>query len=141
LVGSRRGDTNTTLFHASARFRKGKNFISMVVSREGQTLSSHEDKEAEFADFYNGLLGTFENREVTIDLDALGLPSHELVQLDAPFSMEEVWETIKRLSSDKRWDRMVLQGGSTSPAGLSSRRSLWQQFLVYGLGSSGTWED
>jgi hypothetical protein len=47
------------------------------------------------------LLGTFENREVDIHLDALGVPSHELTQLDAPFSEEEVWETIKRLPSDK----------------------------------------
>jgi hypothetical protein len=47
------------------------------------------------------LLGTYENREVTIDLEALGVPSHELANLDAPFSEEEVWETIKRLPSDK----------------------------------------
>jgi hypothetical protein len=79
------------LFHATATYRKGKNFISTVISREGQTLSSHEDKEAKFADFYNGLLGTFEDREVTIDLNALGIPSHELAQLDTPFSEEEIF--------------------------------------------------
>jgi hypothetical protein len=94
------GDANTALFHASARYRKGKNFIATVISREGQTLTSHDDKAAEFADFYNGLLGTHENREVTIDLEALEVPSHELANLYAPFS-EELWETIKRLPSDK----------------------------------------
>jgi hypothetical protein len=57
-------------------------------------------KTAEFADFYEGLLGTHVNRDVTIDLDALEVPSYDLAQLDAPFS-EEVWETIKRLPSDK----------------------------------------
>jgi hypothetical protein len=64
-------------------------------------LSSHEDKEDEFADFYNGLLGTFGNREVIIDLDALGVPSHDLAQLDTPFSEGDVWETIKHLPSNK----------------------------------------
>jgi hypothetical protein len=95
------GDANTALFHASARYRKGKNFIVTVISREGQTLTSHDDKAAEFANFYNGLLGTHENREVTIDLEALGVPSPEIANLDAPFSEEEVWETIKHLPSDK----------------------------------------
>jgi hypothetical protein len=89
------------MFHASARYRKGKNFIATVISREGQTLTSHDDKAAEFANFYNGLLGTHENREVTIDLEALGVPSPEIANLDAPFLEEEVWETIKHLPSDK----------------------------------------
>jgi hypothetical protein len=68
------GDANMSLFHFSARCRKGNNFISIVISREGQTLTSHEDKATEFADFYNGLLGTFVDRDITIDLDVLGVP-------------------------------------------------------------------
>jgi hypothetical protein len=71
---TKEGDANTALFHSSARYCKGKNFISSMISREGQTLTSHEDKVAEFADFYNGLLGTFKNRDITIHLDALGGP-------------------------------------------------------------------
>jgi hypothetical protein len=72
-----------------------------VTAREGQILTAHEDKAAEFEDFYNGLLGSHESREVTIDLDALGVPSYELAQLEAPFSEEEVWDTVKHLPSDK----------------------------------------
>jgi hypothetical protein len=72
-----------------------------VTAREGQILTAHEDKAAEFEDFYNGLLVSHESREVTIDLDALGVPSYELAQLEAPFSEEEVWDTVKRLPSDK----------------------------------------
>jgi hypothetical protein len=83
------------------RYRKSKNFIAPVISREGQTLTAHEDKATEFSDFYERLLGTHENRYITIDLEALGVPSFELSQLDAPFSEEEVWETIKCLPSDK----------------------------------------
>jgi hypothetical protein len=95
------GDANTTLFHASARYRKGKNFIASLTSREGQILTAHEDNAVEFEDFYNGLPDSHVSREVTIDLDALGVPSYELAQLEAPFSEEEVWDTIKRLPSDK----------------------------------------
>jgi hypothetical protein len=84
-----------------ARYRKGKNFITSVLSRVEQTLTLHKDKAAEFIDFYDGLLGTHESRDVTIDFDALEVPSYELAQLDAPFSKEEVWETIKCLPSDK----------------------------------------
>jgi hypothetical protein len=51
--------------------------------------------------FYNGLLSSCESREVTIDLEALGVLSHDLAQLVAPFSENEVWERIKCLPSDK----------------------------------------
>jgi hypothetical protein len=37
------GDANTALFHASARYRKAKNLITSVTSRDGQILTSHED--------------------------------------------------------------------------------------------------
>jgi hypothetical protein len=94
------GDANSAPFHASARYRKEKNFIATVTSREGQTLTSHEDKATEFTDFYNGLLGSVEDKDTTIDLEALGVPSHALAHLDTPFSEEE-WETIKHLPSAK----------------------------------------
>jgi hypothetical protein len=75
------GDANTALFHASARYRKAKNFIPSVISREGQTLTSHEDKAAEFAEFYEGLLGTQENR------DDLGLGGSKMVMPTRPSFM------------------------------------------------------
>jgi hypothetical protein len=68
---------------------------------EGQILTSHEDRAAAFFDFYSGLLGSAQIRDTTVDLDALGVASHDLVALDAPFSEDEVWETVKRLPSDK----------------------------------------
>jgi hypothetical protein len=106
-------DANTSLFHANARYRKCKNFIARLTSREGQTLTSHEDMVAELDDFYSGLLGSYESREVTIDLEALGVLSHDLAQLEAPFSEDEVWETITafRQSSWAGWfHREILQG-------------------------------
>jgi hypothetical protein len=51
------------------------------------------------------------DRAHSINLQALGMPSHDLADLDAPFSEKEVWETIKKLSSDKAPDRMGSLGG------------------------------
>jgi hypothetical protein len=63
--------------------------------------TSHEDNSIVVDDFYIKLLGTTVNRTHSIDLQDLGMPSHDLVDLDTPFSEKEVWETIKQLPSDK----------------------------------------
>jgi hypothetical protein len=95
------GDANTHLFHAHARFRKRRNFIANIAAADGRVLTVHKDKAEEFFNFYDGLLGSCEDRDSTIDLEALGVPSHDLASLDGPFSEEEVWDTVKRLPSDK----------------------------------------
>jgi hypothetical protein len=97
-------DANTALFHAHSRYRKNKNFIAKVVSSDGHTLTAREDKATEFAAYYKALLGSHEDREVTIDPDALGVPTHDLALLDAPFSKGEVWETTKHLPAGKAPD-------------------------------------
>jgi hypothetical protein len=68
---------------------------------DGQVLTAHEKKAAEFDYFYNNLLGSHVERDTTIDLDALGMPYDDLASSNAPFSEEEVWDTIKRLPNDK----------------------------------------
>lgn len=42
-----------------------------------------------------------EEREYSIDLNTLGVQQHGLSILEAPFSKEEVWATIKDTPSDK----------------------------------------
>jgi hypothetical protein len=86
----KKGDANTSLFHAQTRFRKKNNFIAIIHSEDGQIWTAHEGKAATFFNFYQGLLGTAEIRDVTIDLDALGMPFYDLDALDAPVSEEEV---------------------------------------------------
>ena len=83
------GDANTSLFHAQARFRKGNNFSSKITDDDGRTLTSPDAKAAQFFCFYSGLLGSYEVRDTTIDLDALGMPSIDLAALDASFSEED----------------------------------------------------
>lgn len=94
------GDANTALFHSQACHRKRKNFISKLVS-EDRVLTSHEDKASEIFLFYEKLLGTCEQRDISINLDNLELYQHDLSDLDLPFSEEEVWNIIKQLPSDK----------------------------------------
>jgi hypothetical protein len=97
----KKGDANTALLHAHLRYRKNKNFIVKVESSDGQTITTHEHKAVEFTTYYRALLGSHEDRDVTIDLDALGVLTHDLALLDSPFLEDEVWETIKRLPTNK----------------------------------------
>jgi hypothetical protein len=94
------GDANTAFFHQQARFRKKKNFIPKLQVGD-QLVVSQEDKQAAVLEFYENLLGKAEEREFTIDLAELGVQQHELSMLDAPFSEEEVWATIKEMPLDK----------------------------------------
>jgi hypothetical protein len=68
---------------------------------DDQVLTNHDNKAALVDAFYSNLLGANPEREHSIDLQALGIPSFELHDLDAPFSKKEVWDTIKQLPSDK----------------------------------------
>jgi hypothetical protein len=62
---------------------------------------SHEDKAQVLLNFYSNLIGTREQRQSSINLEALGIQQHDLHMLEAPISEEEVWNTIKLLPSDK----------------------------------------
>jgi hypothetical protein len=62
---------------------------------------ANEEKANRVNEFYSSLLGTRQDREHSIDLQALGLPTHSLAALDSFFAEKEVWETIKQLPSDK----------------------------------------
>jgi len=96
----RDGDANTKFFQLHARHRKRKNFIGKLVSGD-QIYTKHEDKARLLDEFYEGLLGTSLDRARTINLDALGILSHDLADLELPFTEEEVWKTIKQLPPDK----------------------------------------
>jgi hypothetical protein len=87
---------------------------------DGQVYTDHEKKAEIIDDFYSNLLGQNAARENTINLAALGIPSHDLSELDAPFSEEEVWNTIKLLPPDKAPDPdMVSRGVFIECAGQS----------------------
>ena len=95
------GDANTSLFHAHARHHKRKNFIAKITTVEGTILTKHEEKEQHIFDFYNSLLGSSTDREMTVNLAELDMPNIPLHDLEVPFSEEEVWKTVKALPPDK----------------------------------------
>jgi hypothetical protein len=71
------------------------------LSNNGSIAVNHNEKEDMLYDFYNGLIGTEFGREHDIDLEAIGLPSLDLHELEVPFTMEEVWAAVKELPCDK----------------------------------------
>jgi hypothetical protein len=79
---------------------KRKNFIAKLISGD-QICTSQQEKAVVIDEFYDNLLGSCVNRERTINLEELGIPAHNLTELDTPFSEEEVWNTIKQMPSDK----------------------------------------
>ncbi|XP_066374880.1 uncharacterized protein [Miscanthus floridulus] len=83
-----------------ARHRKRKIFIGKTVAGD-QIYTNHADKVSIIDGFYNSLLGTSVGRDNTVDLTELGLDTHDLAELDLPFTAEEVWRTIEQLPPDK----------------------------------------
>ena len=95
----REGDANTAFFHQQARYTK-KNFISKLQVGN-QVVVTQDEKQKAVDDFYESILGTAEERDYTLDLDILNIQHHNLSELDASFSEEEVWATIKDMPLDK----------------------------------------
>ena len=79
------GDANTALFHSHARHRKRKKFISQLTTDEGLVLTKHEEKEHNIFSFYSNLVGESLDREATVNLEALNIPSFDLTYLEAPY--------------------------------------------------------
>lgn len=94
------GDANSKLFHAVANGHMIKNFIP-AVKHNGEIITDQARKEEVFFQTYNEQLGSIQNREVTLDLAALGLQAHELSEMEAIFSEEEIWGMIKELPPDR----------------------------------------
>jgi hypothetical protein len=80
--------------------RNRKKIISSLVEG-GQVLSSHDEKEKVIFDFYSSFIGTSMGRERTVNLDELHIVAHDLLDLKAPISEEEMWKTVKQLPPDK----------------------------------------
>jgi hypothetical protein len=62
-----------------------KNFMACLVDGE-QFLTSHEEKAACVDQFYTNMLGNSMDRVRAIELEALGMPSFDLTDLEAPIS-------------------------------------------------------
>jgi hypothetical protein len=68
-----------------------ENFIAKLI--DGSVVyTSHDDKATTVDEFYTNLLGSTKDREHSLNLHAIGVPSHNLDDLDAPFTEKEVLE-------------------------------------------------
>jgi hypothetical protein len=96
----REGDANTKLFHTVANGRRTKNYIDAVRVGE-EMVTTQEHKNEVFTEAYERVLGSIQNREFTVNLEALNIPVTELRELDNMFIEEEVWNKIREMPSDR----------------------------------------
>ena len=93
------GDANTGFFHLQCSFPRQKNRVySLAV--DGHILTNQDTMARAAFEHFDRILGSAADRELMLDLDQLIEPC-DLSILDAPFTVEEVWDAIKRLPARK----------------------------------------
>jgi hypothetical protein len=94
------GDANTTFFHRQCSYRRQKNRIHSLAV-DDQVLTEPSDMIAAAFSHFDGLIGSSVERDRTLNLPRLITPSDDLLELDLPFTDEEIWAAIKRLPARK----------------------------------------
>lgn len=92
------GDAKTKFFHLQVCHRNRKNIIP-VVQHDGQWFSGEEAKADLVFEYYNGILERPFRHDHSLHLGSL-LPQLDLSGMDACFSEEEIWQTVRELPSD-----------------------------------------
>jgi len=100
LTWMRKGDSNTRFFHLHANMRKKKSFI-VTLTREAGTTITEENKLALAHSHFSNLLGTSSFRTWAINWKELGYEQHDVEDLDAPFTAQEIEAVIKDMPSEK----------------------------------------
>jgi len=100
LAYIRSGDANTKYFHIRASTRLRKNYIQSL-HMDGGVAVVHNDKEKVVTDYFSDHLGSVTQRGRTFNWEALGYVPRDLSALEAPFTQEEIKETINSMPSDK----------------------------------------
>jgi hypothetical protein len=86
-------------------------------------------KEEVFFDAYQNLLGTIQNRNQTIDLEALDLPEHNLEDLGRYFLKTKFGVWLRRCRWTGHQGQTVSLAGFIGVLGLSSKGRSWRPFL------------
>ena len=106
ILWLKEGDACTRFFHIYASGRRRKNFVAHLKV-DDVLVSEHKAKARVVDDFFENLLGSSPERGFSVDLDFLGLPTHDLSSLEEEFTEEEVLKVIKGQELDKgtrsRW--------------------------------------
>lgn len=93
------GDANTSFFHRQCTYRRQKNRIHTLNVHDRILTDQRDMVEAAFEHF-DALLGTPVERDCALDLEQLIEP-RDLLDLDAPFGADEIWNAVKRLPARK----------------------------------------
>ena len=100
LTWIQKGDTNTCFFQLHANMRKKKSFIATLNGDSGPVIS-RENKSALAFNHFSNLMGSPSIRTRAINWEELGYEHHDLEDLDAPFTSQEIEAIIKDMPSEK----------------------------------------
>jgi hypothetical protein len=91
---------STHFFHLQAFHRGHKSFIEHIVI--GDRLVIDEEQKAQVAfDYFDVILGAYQDHTHGLDFGLLVLPSISMLGLHRCFTEDEVWAIIKSLPTDK----------------------------------------
>jgi hypothetical protein len=94
------GDSNTRLFHIYANARRKKKFICALNTEDG-IATNQQEKIKVAVDYFSKAVGSSMIRSRRINWNALGYTPFNLEDLDLPFTMQELLETVKALPAEK----------------------------------------
>jgi hypothetical protein len=94
------GDANTKFFHRKVIMRRRKNYIQQIRNGQGWALN-HDDKARMIQEHFLDFMRHPPRRQVDINWEALQLPTHDLSELEVPFSEEEIKHNVHQMPSDK----------------------------------------
>jgi len=95
------GDAPTSFFHANATIRHRGNLITELDTVNGETLTSHSDKEFLLWNEYKERLGTSDFSGFNCNPSVFLERNEGLSFLESPFSNDEIDAVIKELPNDK----------------------------------------
>jgi exonuclease III len=100
LTWMRKGDSNTKFFHLHANARRKKVYIPSLAGHVGIVVLQ-EEKASLIHTHFSRIMGTPDSRTKAINWDELGYVHHNLDELDAPFTQEEIAMVIKEMPAEK----------------------------------------
>ena len=100
LTWIRKGDTNTRFFQLHANMRKKRSFIATLNGESGPAISQ-ESKTTLAHTHFSNLIGTPSTRTRGLNWNELGYNHHDLDDLDAPFTEQEIEAVIKEMPAEK----------------------------------------
>jgi hypothetical protein len=100
LTWIRKGDTNTRFFQLHANMRKKRSFIASLNGESGTAISQENKLELVFNHFSN-IMGKPSGRTRAVNWNDLGYVHHNLDDLDASFTAQEIESVVKNMPQEK----------------------------------------